>query len=377
MGRDVFISHSSEDISAANNVRRALEGRGLGCWMSPRDVVVGESFDEAILETISACRAVLVILSARANESTTVKREIEAAIKRNIPLIPFRIEPVALGPSLRFFLGTHQWVDGAADVTEAQVDVLVAAVERVIGGASLKVRPLAAATVSSVAAVLPPTEVERQGGLVFISAKSDDYGLALEAQQRMVGGPTPLDGVVADLRLLLLTVDHEHGGVEIEDQPGRRAWPHSHALAKAVMNAPDLGQGRRGGPEQEPAEGRCLRITRQSREVLKHAVLAQQLRGLDVFQLQDHRVQQGQQHLAHSVSVVPLHPADLAGDGIAEADPRDEAVHKIDAALVRQRRGAELDRELPSSPWHGSQSYRNGSFGSSAPSHVFAAHHAP
>ena len=152
------------------------------------------------------------------------------------------------------------------------------------------------------------------------------------------------------MRVFLMPVHDEHGGVEVEDQPSRWPRPSSHPAEKAIVQGAQFGEGCRSHAPQEAPERRGLGVTRQSGEVLEDAVLSQQLRGLDPFESQDHRIQQRQQHLADGVSVVPLHPADLAGDGIAETDPRDEAVHEIDAAVVRQRRRAELDRELPRPP---------------------------
>ena len=59
--------------------------------------------------------------------------------------------------------------------------------------------------------------------------------LALEAEQRVVGGSPSLDGVVANARLFLFAVDHEHRGIHIEDDA--RGWPgkQGHAVKEAVM----------------------------------------------------------------------------------------------------------------------------------------------
>lgn len=45
------------------------------------------------------------------------------------------------------------------------------------------------------------------------------FALAFEAQQRMMGRPPTLDGIVANACPRLLAIDHQHGGVDIEDQP--------------------------------------------------------------------------------------------------------------------------------------------------------------
>jgi hypothetical protein len=153
--------------------------------------------------------------------------------------------------------------------------------------------------------------------------------------------------------------------------------PHAQTSEKAIVNTPDLGRDRWRGPQQKATERGRVGVARQPGQILKDAVLPQQLGGLDALQSEDHRVQQGEQHLADGVAVVPLDPAHLAGHGIAKANPRHEARHEVDAAIVRPGPRTESDREVSRSPWHGSQSYRNGSVRSRAPQTLSAAHNAP
>lgn len=70
------------------------------------------SWDEAILTALDNASVVLLILSANANRSPFVKREIERAASREMPIVPFRIEEVAPGRSLEFFIKVHHWLDG-------------------------------------------------------------------------------------------------------------------------------------------------------------------------------------------------------------------------------------------------------------------------
>jgi hypothetical protein len=63
-------------------------------------------------------------------------------------------------------------------------------------------------------------------------------------------------------------------------------------------------------------------VAGQAGQVLKHAVLPEQLCGLDPFEPQEHGVQQGEQHLTDAVTIVPLDQLDPTRDGLFEADPR-------------------------------------------------------
>jgi hypothetical protein len=49
VGPDVFISHSSRDRSDAQALCRALAGRGVRCWMAPRDIPAGSTRLDTIL----------------------------------------------------------------------------------------------------------------------------------------------------------------------------------------------------------------------------------------------------------------------------------------------------------------------------------------
>src|ERR1051326_8925254 len=41
MAHEVFISHSSQDKTAADRVCSFLEAKGMRCWIAPRDIVPG------------------------------------------------------------------------------------------------------------------------------------------------------------------------------------------------------------------------------------------------------------------------------------------------------------------------------------------------
>ena len=110
----------------------ALEAAGVPCWIAPRDIDAGENYTQAILEALDAARAIVLVFSSATNESPHVARELETAVGSGRPIIPVRLEQVEPSPSLRYFIGTSQWLDvgGSADDWSP---TLVRAVRRAIG----------------------------------------------------------------------------------------------------------------------------------------------------------------------------------------------------------------------------------------------------
>jgi formylglycine-generating enzyme required for sulfatase activity len=111
MPHDVFISHSSKDKVVADAVCAMLEAAGIRCWIAPRDIFPGANWGEAIIDALSTSKAMVLIFSANSNESGQVVREVERAINKNIPVIPFRIENVPLSKAMEYFISTAHWLD--------------------------------------------------------------------------------------------------------------------------------------------------------------------------------------------------------------------------------------------------------------------------
>ena len=111
MQRDLFISHSSADADAARELRVELEAAGYSCWMAPDDVTGTEPWAQQILMAIRDSRAMLVLVSAQANASLHVAREVELANGRGRAILPVRIENVAPEGALEYHLAGLQRMD--------------------------------------------------------------------------------------------------------------------------------------------------------------------------------------------------------------------------------------------------------------------------
>ncbi|MDQ2800847.1 MAG: toll/interleukin-1 receptor domain-containing protein [Armatimonadota bacterium] len=129
---DVFISYSTLDKPTADAVCAALESHSIRCWVAPRDITPGQDWSDAIIDAIGDCRVCLLILSAASNQSDQVKREVQNAVSEAKPILPFRIEDVALSKHMRYFIGTPHWLDAMTPPMERHLQKMVETVTGLI-----------------------------------------------------------------------------------------------------------------------------------------------------------------------------------------------------------------------------------------------------
>ena len=128
---EVFMSFSHVDQSVAQTACDSLEADGLRCWISPRDVVAGRSWDESSGKAIKESRAVVLVLSASANKSERVLREIEHAAKCKVPVVTFRVQDVPPGVLTPHLRGPHK-LDALTEPFESHLSRLCEVVRTVI-----------------------------------------------------------------------------------------------------------------------------------------------------------------------------------------------------------------------------------------------------
>jgi hypothetical protein len=124
MGDRIFISFASADKSKAAAACAALERAGLVCWISYRDVRAGQNYQGAIVQALESAKAMVLIFSARTNESEEVSKELSLASAFKVPVIPLRIQESLPRGALHYELATRQWIDGFDD-WEAAIAKLV------------------------------------------------------------------------------------------------------------------------------------------------------------------------------------------------------------------------------------------------------------
>jgi TIR domain len=134
--RPVFVSYSQPDRDVALAIVSQLEGNEVQCWVAPRDVRPGSEWAEQIVEAIARAAAMVLVFSTSANASPQVRREVERAVHRRVPVLPFRVEDVMPSRSLEYFLSSQHWLDAFPPPMEPHYARLTAYVKALLAGMS-------------------------------------------------------------------------------------------------------------------------------------------------------------------------------------------------------------------------------------------------
>ena len=121
MSNHVFVSHSHDDSPAADLIVKALEERGVACWIAPRDVDAGGSYAESIINAIESASCFVLIYSQSSNVSSHVMREVERALKFGVNIVPVRFDDSTPSKSLDYLLATVHWLAIAPDARERSI----------------------------------------------------------------------------------------------------------------------------------------------------------------------------------------------------------------------------------------------------------------
>jgi hypothetical protein len=130
----VFVSHSSRDAAFASRLVAALEAAGVACWVAPRDIPAGADYASAIMGGLAAARMLVLVYSRHSVESEHVRREVERAVSRNVPVVPVRLEAVPPSPALEYMISSGRWVDAFPAPPEQHAAKVVEVVHRGLGG---------------------------------------------------------------------------------------------------------------------------------------------------------------------------------------------------------------------------------------------------
>jgi TIR domain len=132
MPHDVFVSYASDDKPTADAVCATLENKGIRCWIAPRDILPGIDWGGAIVDAIHASRVMVLVYSAKANDSGQIKREVERAVNGGLTVIPFRIEDVPMSRTLEYFMSMPHWLDALTPPLQDHLDRLAETVRIIL-----------------------------------------------------------------------------------------------------------------------------------------------------------------------------------------------------------------------------------------------------
>jgi tetratricopeptide (TPR) repeat protein len=133
------VSYATADRKDALAVCKAIERRGLNCWISTRDVAPGENYQEAIVRSLRGSRAMILVFSGAANNSDEIKKELSLASRYHIPVMALRIEDVEPSDAFAYELSTRQWIDAFLG-WDKSIDALASRLKSTTQGSSQPVK---------------------------------------------------------------------------------------------------------------------------------------------------------------------------------------------------------------------------------------------
>lgn len=155
MAGHVFISHGSENSDEANALCAFIEGRGVKCWIAPRDVRPGIDYSEELQTAIEQAAAFVVLVTDMANKSPYVRAETEMAFSCHKPIFPVRQADIKPASGLALFLKIRHWTDAFGAQRDAAMERLALELQTVVGVSIPPTATPAAPTIPPPAAPAP------------------------------------------------------------------------------------------------------------------------------------------------------------------------------------------------------------------------------
>lgn len=109
--KEVFISYSTKNKEQAEFFCSQLEGKGIYCWLAPRDIPSGGKWASAITDGIAQAQVMALLISEASVASEEVEKELDLANGQRKIIIPVRIENATLKGAFLYHLSNKQWVD--------------------------------------------------------------------------------------------------------------------------------------------------------------------------------------------------------------------------------------------------------------------------
>ena len=129
-----FISYSSANLSAADAVRTLFQKHGISSWMAPYDIPAGCEYADVICDALTNCACLVLILTAKAQDSVWVKKETNLAVSEGKTIVPIKLENIVLNNSMRLYLNDQQIISvSEPDENSPEMQKVLAAVRACTG----------------------------------------------------------------------------------------------------------------------------------------------------------------------------------------------------------------------------------------------------
>ncbi|HEX6256916.1 MAG TPA: TIR domain-containing protein [Euzebyales bacterium] len=104
----IFVSHSSEDKTAARMIADHLRRRGWNVWIDEAGIAGGKEWHGELMRALEAAWIVLLVVSFHSMRSRWVIREVQAADRLGLKVIPVVVDDAPYPDELRMILSGVQ-----------------------------------------------------------------------------------------------------------------------------------------------------------------------------------------------------------------------------------------------------------------------------
>ncbi|HEX3186948.1 MAG TPA: TIR domain-containing protein [Pyrinomonadaceae bacterium] len=126
----IAITHAPSDAVVATSIRQALEGVALKCQsLTP---LTSDDQEEHASRIIDKSDAMVLVLSAAANGSERIEKQVEKMANRGKPIITFRTDHAPLSKRLEFYLSTPHWLDASSQPLDKHLAELALTTRRLL-----------------------------------------------------------------------------------------------------------------------------------------------------------------------------------------------------------------------------------------------------
>lgn len=153
--------------------------------------------------------------------------------------------------------------------------------------------------------------------------------LSLETEKGLIGRTSPLFWIEANLGSLLLAINGQDFGIEIEDHRRDGFGFHQKMATESVVEVLEGGQTSGAEAFQKPPQSSGIGICWKARQILEDAVLLQKNVGFDPAQTKDDWIKDGEDVVADRVSIVELLEPNGMGESRTKLDPLEKLLQKI------------------------------------------------
>jgi hypothetical protein len=123
-------------------------------------------YAEALIDGLNQSRLMVLVFSNNSNTSPQVVREVERAVNKGIPIIPFRIENVVPSKAMEYFVSSSHWLDALTPPLERHLQRLADTVQVLLSGGDTSI----AGTVQPPMTSLEATPKAKNKALPFLIA---------------------------------------------------------------------------------------------------------------------------------------------------------------------------------------------------------------